>query len=133
MPTNNQYCYYQPLDRGLPRRRYYVSHGSPWFVYLHRASESTFSTRLLPGRRTNQVLWRITDPLPVVKQSRPTESDDEFCRRKDRFYEILSDDLAARQNERDGVKAAMVSQPVYTILTGRSHFRSSLKRVTDDV
>ena len=36
------------------------------------------------------------------------ESKDEYCRRKDRYYEQLADQLLEKKRERDGVKALLV-------------------------
>jgi hypothetical protein len=44
MPFSEDYTHYRcrsSSDHGSPRRRYYVSHGRPWFACLHRPSKST--------------------------------------------------------------------------------------------
>jgi hypothetical protein len=37
------------------------------------------------------------------------ETDDEYCRRKDRYYELLADQLVAAKRERDTLKSLKVS------------------------
>ena len=60
---------------------------------------------------TDHILTSFTGSIVVLKEpSRSTEMDNEYCRREDRYYELVADDLAARKKEKDNIMANKVSQ-----------------------
>lgn len=47
--------------------------------------------------------------LEQIRPSNPNESDDEYCRRKERTYALKADELVASKKQRDIVKQLLVS------------------------
>ncbi|KAK3707756.1 hypothetical protein LTR37_011933 [Vermiconidia calcicola] len=76
-----------------PRHRYYVSYGS--------------ARPLLVRRRA------VLTPLYILEEERKPragwskETDDEYCRRKDRYYEMLVVDLEQKKKEKAKVRELM--------------------------
>jgi hypothetical protein len=54
------------------------------------------------------VITGLIHVLNVVRPGNPIESDDEYCRRKDRTYALKADELIALKKQRDMVKQLMV-------------------------